>query len=568
MKKVFKLLGIIAFVAVIGIAMLACSNGSTGGNGPGKDPSVQTPGEQQPDGQQPGGQTPGGQQPGNSSKKAEYVSYSANGTEYKLVITDAATGRAAYDWKPGHRYTLTITEEESNESVTSTGNVTGVNEVSETEDSITIKHTETEEEITVDVDSNTGAIKKFRGNNKKIPVDRGRGNDVPMPEVLTYYFDINRNGYILWQGIVKPNGEADIPATFRRKPVVAIGWYAFYENTDLKSVTIPAGVKEIGGMAFFVNPNLPSGVFSYVSNLETVTFEAGSKLETIGDMAFYGCTGISVITIPASVTSISQAAFNNCRSLETLTFEAGSKLETIGDNAFGGCTSLSGTITIPSSVTSIGDRAFHHTNVSAITIPAGVTSIGDYTFYSCYSLTSITFAPGSQLQTIGDFAFYGTSLSAITIPAGVKSIGDCALGGSASLISLTSITFAPDSQLQTIGDLAFGGTSISGAITIPAGVTSIGRDAFFGCKSLTSITFAPGSQLQTIGNSAFGECTSISGAITIPASVTSMGYSVFYNWTALSTINIQGKANRAATIAAGWDDKWDNICYAVINYGQ
>jgi hypothetical protein len=42
----------------------------------------------------------------------------------------------------------------------------------------------------------------------------------------------------------------------------------------------------------------------------------------------------------------------------------------------------------------------------------------------------------------------------------------------------------------------------------------------------------------------------------------------FLNWTAQQTINIQGKADRAATIAAGWDEWWDSQCNATIIYGQ
>ena len=89
-----------------------------------------------------------------------------------------------------------------------------------------------------------------------------------------------------------------------------------------------------------------------------------SSVTSIGDWAFYGCTGLTSITIPSSVTSI-------------------------GDGAFSDCTGLT-SITIPSSVTSIGDYAFSDcTGLTSITIPSSVTSIGDWAFYGCKGLKSV-----------------------------------------------------------------------------------------------------------------------------------------------------------------------------------
>ena len=132
-------------------------------------------------------------------------------------------------------------------------------------------------------------------------------------------------------------------------PVTAIGDNAFQDNpaqdtSALTSITIPSSVTSIGERAF-------DG-----SGLASVTFAAGSQLATIGDYAFEEISGLASITIPASVTSIGENAFTYS-GLTTVSFGAGSQLATIGAGAFQFISGLT-SITIPDSVTSIGDYAF------------------------------------------------------------------------------------------------------------------------------------------------------------------------------------------------------------------
>ena len=117
--------------------------------------------------------------------------------------------------------------------------------------------------------------------------------------------------------------------------------------------------------------------------------------------------------------------------------------------AFNGCTSLS-SISIPDSVTSIGFCAFNGcTSLSSISIPDSVTRIGDNAFAFCYSLTAADI--GSSVKSIGNYAFYWcTSLASVTIPDSVTSIGNCAFYGCTSLSSIS----IPDSVIY-IGTEAF-----------------------------------------------------------------------------------------------------------------
>ena len=139
-------------------------------------------------------------------------------------------------------------------------------------------------------------------------------------------------------------------------------------------------------------------------------------IRIICDRAFYRCSSLSNIVIPASVTSIGDSAFCGCRSLSSIIIPA--SVTSIGDNAFCGCRSLS-KIVIPASVTSIGDGAFSDCrSLSNIDIPDSVTCIGDCVFSHCRSLSNI--AIPASVTSIGDKSFYNcSSLKYISIPESV-----------------------------------------------------------------------------------------------------------------------------------------------------
>ena len=126
-------------------------------------------------------------------------------------------------------------------------------------------------------------------------------------------------------------------------------------------------------------------------------------MTSIGNYAFYKCSGLTSITIPNSVRSIGSGAFQSCYGLTS--------------------------VTIPNSVTSIGKQAFRDcSSLTSVTIPNSVTSIGNNAFNGCYSLTSITIP--NSVTSIGEGAFWGCSgLTSVTIPNSVTSIGNSAFNG-------------------------------------------------------------------------------------------------------------------------------------------
>lgn len=281
-------------------------------------------------------------------------------------------------------------------------------------------------------------------------------------------------------------GVLTISGTGAMKDFTAAPWY---NNKDsIKTVAIGNGVTNIGASAFYDCRKLTS---VYISDSVT----------SIGNSAFGNCSSLTGIIIPNGVTNIGDSAFRNCSSLTSVTIPNG--LTNVSDRMFYGCSSLS-SITIPDSVTSVGKQAFYGcSSLINITIGSGVTSIGDSAFYNCNSLAdvyitdmdawcrSIFAAFGTPMWKAKNIYLNGEKITSVTIPDGITAVGRFTFYG--------------------FRDLA--------AVTIPDSVTSIGYDAFYGCSSLTDITIPD--SVTNIKVGAFRNCTRLQ-SIAIGSGVTSI----------------------------------------------
>ena len=298
------------------------------------------------------------------------------------------------------------------------------------------------------------------------------------------------------------------------------GYGADGNGTGL-SVTIGKDVLRVPAYLFTGYTTKTTNPTTWTVKVVSLTFEEGSRLETIGAGAFR-CAEITSLSIPASVTSFGQYAFADCASLTSLTVpfigtaeSNGTKLESvisssmlnqleeltvlrgkIPDYQLGKLTALR-EVTLGEGVTSIGLGVFSQSAaLTKVTILGPITEIPNSTFSDCTSLTTVVLP--STVKTIGYSAFEDcTSLASLTIPAGVTSLGN-------NLFKNTAITSA----------------------VIPAGVTKIEAGLFSGCKQLASVTFAEGCVITSVGNSAFSGCSSLT-SIALPEGVTSLGQSAF-----------------------------------------
>lgn len=233
----------------------------------------------------------------------------------------------------------------------------------------------------------------------------------------------------------------------------------------------------------------------------TVTFIKGS--------AFEGCTELTAIRIPSTVTGIGQCAFNSCTQLKSVVFDDSESpislsynsytisTVSIGKGQFYDCpleTLYIGREVTYDSTPGYGYSPFYNVKtLSEVTIGCNVTSIADCAFKSCSGLKTVIFEDGESPLSLGcnylntngggtgQGLFYNCSLETLY------------LGRNLTYNSSLAYGYSPFYNNGKIKEVTIGNT-----------VTTIGKYAFYGCERISAIELP--NSLSTIGDYAFVNC--------------------------------------------------------------
>ncbi len=309
------------------------------------------------------------------------------------------------------------------------------------------------------------------------------------------------------------------------------------EGNEITEYVIPEGVTSICDRAFF-----------FCSNLSSITIPEG--VTTIGREAFRGCSSLSSIMIPSSVTTMGWAAFSDCSDLQMVTSEISTPFAV---DVFGGSNASNATLIVPKDsrngykstdgwgfafIYEEGETLYDREQNDEQGVKYTLMQADDGSVY--YSVTGHsdemdteiiipTDLDGCPVKTIEELAFSScTDLTSVTIPNSITSIGRDAFYG----CGLVSVTI-PNS-VTTIGDDAFYECRDLTSVKIGNGIASIGYRLFSDCENLTSVKM--GKNVSSIGKYAFNGCSSLA-SITLPDVLESIGAHAF-QYTPLTSVNI------------------------------
>lgn len=350
--------------------------------------------------------------------------------------------------------------------------------------------------------------------------------------------------------------------------VTNIGWGAFYDCDKLPSITIPNSVTFIDDLAFYFcesltsievaidNPNYCSedGVLfnkdkttliQYPANNSRTEYVIPNTVTYIAKEAFCRSNYLTSITIPNSVISLDEGAFNDCKFTS---INLPTSLISIGRFAFNGC--HVSTITIPCNVTSIGEYAFQGPGVSSITceaiVPPSITGNAFETINRAIPL----YVPEESISSYKTAKGWSEFTNIRAIPC-IYASGYCGAEGDST---------SSHWELSCDSVLTISGTGKIGYISIPKamikkiiygdGITNSGK--FNKCNSLSSVALS--NSITDIDDYAFKDCRNLT-EISIPQNVTSIGIDAFRYCEGL--LSITCKSNIPPMLGSSVFDKVD-----------
>ena len=327
-----------------------------------------------------------------------------------------------------------------------------------------------------------------------------------------------------------------------------LDYQVFYADTSLKTLKLPPNLESISYGCFALCPLLEissTGNSHIKINAENLLLLSSDTVVN----SYFGKEANAHITIPSTVTTIDQYAFQNT-NIEQITFERAS-CKAINSYAFSD--SSIKIIEFPTSLTSIGNNAFENCiNIEEIDLSnTQITSISNYCFYNCSSLSIFTVPLNKKLKTIGEYSFAETSdlhefkfedtgiesigarafqnsgINNIIFPNTLKSLGVSSFEGSlivnlnfgdsqitnipwlcfSNCVQLTTLILTD--EISTIDEESFSNCICLQGFKLPQNIQVIESKAFYGCLELHNVTFPINCNLEIIKGQAFAKCPSL-----------------------------------------------------------
>ena len=283
----------------------------------------------------------------------------------------------------------------------------------------------------------------------------------------------------------------------------------YYNITDATNKTVKVTYE---GSSYYDYSNEYTGS---VVIPESVTYGGTTySVTSIGDYAFYECSGLTSVTIPNSVTSIGNYAFSGCSGLTSVVFNA-ENCTTMGSSSypvFYYCTNLT-SITIGDKVKNIPDSAFKDcSGLTSVNIPDSVTSIGEWAFYFCSGLTKV------EINEIDSWC---------NIDFGNAPANPLFYAGKLYLDS-TLVTDISIENIEEIKPYAFYNLTTLMSLSLDENVSKIGDKAFYGNKNIRSIT-CKATMPPACGTDVFNSVKTDVATLTVPKESVSL-YQVADTW--------------------------------------
>ena len=297
------------------------------------------------------------------------------------------------------------------------------------------------------------------------------------------------SAYWPWEGYLKPLNFLNLSSTVEHNGVTytltRIGDLAFFYCDEINGVRIPSTVTSIGTNAFagcdwmddvYINSNAIASAtytadhnFYHLFSQYPTNFTFEENVTAIGPYALYRCTQVDYVVIDGNVTTIGNAAFKYCKGIIS--------------------------IWLPYSLTSIGAEAFYGaSNLQSVSFNSSSLSIGADAFKNCAKLNKVNLQTGNSIAAWCGYNFANAYANPLYYGNNLYLGYD----------KVTSLEIP--SSVTRINDYVFDSCSFT-SVTLPYGLQSIGKNAFFGCTGLTSINIP--TTVNSIDYYAFTGCTGL-----------------------------------------------------------